>query len=859
MKLFLSIVIALSLLLSISSVTAASLGDGLIMCYSADEASAYTNTVEGATNLTSPGTPTTRTGKVGANSYNAPAADNTNYWYAPDGNEIGLGESNKTLVFWYNLDTTAGSSNQFMFGLGSAAAGSMFGAYTGISGEGSLVKFSSGSADSASTTGTSTGTWYQMALIYSAEDDTTYIYRDGVNILNDTHSISLSTSALLFGQYPAAASFGEFDGAIDEFMVFDVQLSTSDLSTLHNGSTGVSCDYVNALKSTNTTTNLITVELTNNVTGGSLGSFTFTNVTGSLTFNYFNITSSGFCVTYTGNGTGTNCTTSGSGESTFFNVTVEETFTGDITIQNSTYQNLINLSLYQVHTNASVNNFNATNSQVTNTTTTGTILLKALNGSNNIQADIAGNYSINLTCTPETPLTTLQCGYTGVYDTIYTFNATNAWTGGQLLNFNLVVSNLSLGGEIFNGSTTTGNVTLQLLQGYTYYIEFSQTSYQDLNVSLAANASSQYYQFDSLPAPSIDITILDADDGNLLTENVTIQLINNQTGQTNYTTTGGFFSGNLTPGLYTIKLESANYSQSVYIVTVSEGSVYYLTAYLQYAPFTMIQQYVDSISLLTMEGVTVSQEKIVNGSWQVLNSKSTDITGRTSFRYAEDTAYRFTAVQTGYTSKQFELDPVLFETYTIKLTKLLAIDFEQDFGDVLIQYTPHTFYGEQENNVNLSFVSPTGLFQEYTYNITYPGGSVAGSGTNTAGESFQTSFNMSGANITSLVYVHLTYDTSLGDQRNFTYVHSVLMEPGNTTFIANSDNTYGLGLIERLLIGTVLLVVITGFFALAVGGLSGLVLGLFIMGMLIYIGFWPWWAVSTSLLVGLALILGRST
>lgn len=606
--------------------------------------------------------------------------------------------------------------------------------------------------------------------------------------------------------------------------------------------------------------NIVTASLTNIVNGSNFGSVTFSNVTGSLTFNYFNITGTGFCVTYTGNGTGTNCT-AGNGASTYFNVSNTTTITGSQSVTATTFQGLLQIQASKLFLNTSISTFNGTNNQATNTTSSGTLFLKALNGSNNVQVAVAGNYSKNVTCTVPAPLQTASCNATDIHDNFYAFNATDIWNDVPLLNFSLIVTNGTLGGVLYNQSTTNGSLNFILLQGYTYFIQFATPNgtHEYMNVSLAANASNQRYEFEVLPAPSIDITIRSASTGSLITENITIVLTSNTTGDTVYTVTGGYFATDLSPEQYVIKLSGANYSQSTYVVTAGEGSVYFLTAYLQANTSEVVMQFVDSIATsVTITGASVTQQALVNGSWVPISTKLTDITGRTTFGYLDDVAYQFIAIATGYQTKTFTLDPVLFSSYTVQMQRSTTLDFTEDFQSVYINYEPKLFYNARENEVDITFASPTGTFTSYDYTINYPGGTKTGGGSNVVGETFSVAFNITGASYLDRVNISLGYDTTIGPERSFNYSNLILISPGNTTFIANQDNTYGLGLVERLLVVTIIIVVVAGLATLFAGPIAGLVVALFLMGWAVKIGFWPWWAAGISFLLGLALVAGRT-
>jgi hypothetical protein len=606
--------------------------------------------------------------------------------------------------------------------------------------------------------------------------------------------------------------------------------------------------------------NIITVSLYNIVNGSSLGNTAFSNVTGNITFNYFNITSAGFCVSYTGNGTGTNCTASGSGASTYFNVTNTTSITGTQSVTASTYQTLFEIQASRLFLNTSIASFNGTNGQVTNQTSTGILYLKALNGSNNVKIDVAGNFSKNITCNGNS-LTTVSCNATGIHDNFYYFNATDIWNDVAIANFTLTLTNASLGGDIITQSTTNGSMNLSLLRGYNYLVQFTTPNgtYEYLNVSLPANASTHRYEFQVLPAPSIDITIRDAATSALITQNMTVVLTSNSTGDIFYTVTGGYFATDLNPEQYSIRIYGTNYSASTYTVTANQGSVYYLTAYLQQNASEVIMQFVDSISSsVVLAGTSVTQYRLVNGSWAAISSRVADVTGRVVFGYLDDLQYRFIATKTGYATKQFDLDPILFDTYTIKMQRSTSLDFSEDFQSIYLTYSPTLFYDGQQNNITILYSSPEGTLTIYSYRITYPGGSNTGSGSNVVGESFLVPINITGANITDRVNISLTYDTSLGSPKTFNYSNAIIVSPGSTTHIANQDNTYGLGLLERLFIATIIVIIAAGLITLGLGPLPGMIVGLLVFGYFVKIGFIEWWAIGLSLLAGVAFLAARS-
>lgn len=324
-------------------------------------------------------------------------------------------------------------------------------------------------------------------------------------------------------------------------------------------------------ESVTTSVNTITISLSNIVNGSSWPStVTFSNLTGNLSFSYFNITETGYCVTLTGNGTNTNCTTSGSGASTFFNVSNNSvSVTGTQSVSAGTYQALLNVSAYRLFLNTSIATYNTTNGVFKNESGT---LVYALNGSNNVKIDVAGNYSKNITCTVSSPLSTAACNATGIYDNLFTIGAKNRSSQG-LSSFSVNVTQATLGGLLYASTTTTGNTTFALLQGYDYFFNIHADGYANDNETLAANASTNLYNFSLYTQDSVNISFYDEETNALLSgTTVSIDFISELSSFNTSTTTGHLFVDLLVPGDYTLRYSASGYDEKFYIFTLVDDT-----------------------------------------------------------------------------------------------------------------------------------------------------------------------------------------------------------------------------------------------------------------------------------------------
>jgi len=355
------------------------------------------------------------------------------------------------------------------------------------------------------------------------------------------------------------------------------------------------------------------------------------------------------------------------------------------------------------------------------------------------------------------------------------------------------------------------------------------------------------------------LSIYDEGNNSLLTQNVTVQVTNGTTGNivTYYTNNGSLQVNNLDTGTITVALSTTGYGSRIYTIPITTTSINNMTAYLASTSNTVTFNVIDSISSAVIQDATVMQYALISGTSTLVDTKTTDITGNAQLSYITNNLYTFVISASGYNNKTFTLYPVLSSAYTIKMISILGMNFSEDYQNVLITYHPQALMANASNTFTVLFDSVTNSFTSYSYNISYPGGSSAGSGSQGAGETFITLFNITGGNVFSTANLSIIYNTGFGN-KTFHYFLTIIYGPNNGNFVANVGNTYGMGLIERALVGTLILVVIVGMVSLTVGSLPALLAGLMIMGLFTKIGFWEWWLAGISFLIGLAIISRRT-
>lgn len=434
-------------------------------------------------------------------------------------------------------------------------------------------------------------------------------------------------------------------------------------------------------------------------------------------------TINGFCVSYTGNGTGANCTTgssvtitgvtgslnflyynitNGGASPSYFNVTTSATISGSQSIQASTFQSYITMNATRLLLGTGISTFNTTNNLVSNSTSTSTVTILANAGSNNVKVDVGGNYSLNVSCSG-TALATTTCTAAGVYDDLFKINATNTISGSPVTSFSLTAVNATFGGPFFNGSTTNGSVFVPLLQGYTYQFQISANGYNPANSSQAANSAANSYTFVLLPTNSIflfffDEITLDSIDF----QNVSVTFQNSTGSFTNVSSTGSMIQTGLNPDLWTVTVSSTGYSDRQFFLTVTGSTAQDVDVYLLNSSFSQDTTFTmkDGTTTDTISGANMTILNNVGGSWVMLAQAISDAFGVTQFELKPNKQYQFMVTADGYVTRVGNFT-VTETDYTIILNNANPQQFTT-YND-LFSYVTYPGQGGELNNTVTNF------------------------------------------------------------------------------------------------------------------------------------------------------------
>jgi hypothetical protein len=201
----------------------------------------------------------------------------------------------------------------------------------------------------------------------------------------------------------------------------------------------------------------------------------------------------------------------------------------------------------------------------------------------------------------------------------------------------------------------------------------------------------------------------------------------------------------------------------------------------------------------------------------------------------------------------------MFGTYNVFMQKSVVLNYSMDFDDIALIYSPTTFYNGIATNFNWLISSPGGQLTSYSIRLTYPGGTSLASGVNAIGEQLLTVVNVTGADAWDLVTLEYNYTSTISGVRTFLVTLPIITNgTGSGTWMSLKDKTYGLGLFERILIVTIIVIFTVGIATMVGQPVPGIAVGVFVFCFLAYMGFVPVTAVLPSIVIGIIFLMWKS-
>jgi hypothetical protein len=389
----------------------------------------------------------------------------------------------------------------------------------------------------------------------------------------------------------------------------------------------------------------------------------------------------------------------------------------------------------------------------------------------------------------------------GIYNlTISAYNNTGSLidtgTNNIFLDYssNLNISLKNITNSSINGTITLNNISFYnseasyyLIKGNTYEVSVNASNYAYSLSNITINNTLENITITLYPNNAINLSIFKESDGSKLYGNASLSWVGDSGIIFSDTVNQTKLYTGLTPDIYTVSFTQAGYSFRQYRITIVNNTYTTQSVYLNNG--TSILFNFKTSTGITLEDVLFQVYTVVNGTLTLVESSTSSINGVSQVALESNKYYYFVASLSGYNNYIFSLNPVLFSSYDVVMTPSTA-------GNVVVPsaqvtFSPTSFYRFQNVNMNLQFYSKYNNFVSYAYNVSYPTGSVTGSGTNSHGEVFTTNFTLNPTTITSYVYVNYNYTLSNGVVYNVTYAYPVVYTYSNRTWatMGNSINT----------------------------------------------------------------------
>ena len=441
--------------------------------------------------------------------------------------------------------------------------------------------------------------------------------------------------------------------------------------------------------------------------------------------------------------------------------------------------------------------------------------------------------------------------------TNFSLTSISAFTGNDINNFSVVID-----GTTFN--TSSGSISTNIyyndssLHDLTIFGDgLANITYTDINTSSNYVAEVYYYN-------DILVYAFDGETGNTI-EDFNVTLYNNYNYYFNTSSDNYSYFPSVISGEYVAGFVSSGYSNSYYIVTLAEGSYQVLNIYASdnSSSDSVILTAYDTSSNGILEGVLITQRKILDGNYVVIESKTTDISGRAQFTYFENIPYSFIASKDNYTTKTFQLTP-LFDSYTLNMDPSTTTNNDVYNDDVIVTLLDDNFVNGS-SWVTYSFLSPLGSLEYYNVEVTLDNGTSYNFGDTVAvGSYINATFTAGSVVFGDSALVTITYKSTLnsgvrGNSRVFLF--TTWGEPSGGLESLKADiEVYSP--LERIFWLTVLMISLASLFSIfgfasgeyfvfgSVGGIFGVVIG----GLIGLVG---WLSAGFVIFILLLFILGR--
>ena len=433
----------------------------------------------------------------------------------------------------------------------------------------------------------------------------------------------------------------------------------------------------------------------------------FINSTTTGSINYDNLTAGIYTI-------GINSTEGGGYfNRTFENINVSPDFQADI------FQAILRINATGAITNVSITNFEVhvpLSSNTSNSSGLSTLFLKA--GNYNISINTSShqttgtNFSIS---NNQDNLLTIIMGTSNL-----TITATGP--GGTINDFNSTMT-LLITGFRETRETNNGKVVFPTIAG-TFNVTLNSTDFSlaSQTITIASGNFFPNITFNLFSLNSINISIFDEETNELINYTTATLIMDHENQRfTNTTNSGSSFFIDLFDGLWELLASTPFHSQRKYIFTIVPQTTSTLNVFLLNTTNGELKTFtVKNKKDQTIPDATVSISNKINNTFVTIAQDITNFAGQVNIFLSSTNEYRFTIEAAEFTTKVFDLVPVVSE-YNIIMDPVDTIDFTTVFDRVNFAILPSgsTITPQQAQNFSIITSSELGFIAYFGLNTSF--------------------------------------------------------------------------------------------------------------------------------------------
>jgi hypothetical protein len=363
------------------------------------------------------------------------------------------------------------------------------------------------------------------------------------------------------------------------------------------------------------------------------------------------------------------------------------------------------------------------------------------------------------------------------------------------------------------------NFSLNPNTNYNFFI--NKLNYAHFNQSIVTNNdNSQGNVFVLHPYNDVLFNTYTELGGVLVTNATTITLSNQFNSYSGTTVNGSLRFINITTGNYSFTTNNSLYSVRTGYVVVADGSNQTYNIYL--ANSTAVLLNFRAVGGAAISGVFVNVKSFVNGSLVSVESGLSGVDGAFQFGGLMNKYYFISVSKDGYAPYSFELNPILYTSYTIPLSVLVSGTVTPTAYAV---WYPNTFIKGRSTDFRIQFYSPYNSLISYSYFLDYPNGNDSNIGFSSGGETFSNSFIIVNGSRNDFVRLNITWFLSDGSSQTNSYSYPLIVQLTNRTIMTGNDKGYGFLIGDKVFLTAIILLIVMGIAWLALGFFGSLAIG----------------------------------